>query len=186
MLETDRLLLRRFRANDVEAVYAMRSDADLMRFIRPAQTDRSESESWISLVSSRWDAERLGFCAVIEKASGEFAGWCGLWRLKETQEVEVGYALRAEFRGRGYAHEASEAFLIYGFENLGLQEIVAVARPENRNSRRVMENLGMTYDYIGRFYDHDLVHYSISRTEFERRQRHRFDDRRLSGESYAG
>jgi ribosomal-protein-alanine N-acetyltransferase len=144
----------------------MRSDADLMRFIREPQTNRAEAENWVNLVSSRWETNEVGFCAVIEKSTGKFAGWCGLWRLKETDETEVGYALIKEFRGRGYAVEASKAFLIYGFETLKLKEIVAVARPENRASRRVMERLGMSYDYTGRFYERDLVHYSITREEF--------------------
>ena len=166
MLETERLFLRKFNENDIEAVFAMRSDADVMRFIREPQTSRSEAESWIRLVSSRWETDKIGFCALFEKSSGRFVGWCGLWRLKETDETEVGYALIREFRGRGYAVEASEAFLNYGFETLNLKEIVAVARPENRASRRVMERLGMTYDYTGKFYERDLVHYSITREEF--------------------
>lgn len=166
MLETERLILRKFNQTDVDAVYAMRSDADLMRFIRDPQTNRAEAESWINLVSSRWETEKIGFCAVVEKRSGKFAGWCGLWRLKETDEIEVGYALVKEFRGKGYASEASEAFLKYGFEELNLKEIVAVARAENRASRRVMERLGMSYDYTGKFYNSDLVHYSITKEEF--------------------
>lgn len=166
MLETDRLLLRKFTENDIDAVYEMRSDRDLMRFIREPQTDRAEAQSWVNLISSRWETDKIGFCAVIEKSSGRFAGWCGLWRLKETNEIEVGYALLGDFRGKGYAAEASEAFLEYGFEALGLKEIVAVARPENRASRRVMERVGMTYDYTGRFYERELVHYSVTKEEF--------------------
>jgi len=166
MLETGRLFLRPFNENDVDAVYAMRSDSDVMRFIREPQTIRDEAESWINLISSRWQTEKIGFCAVIEKSSGKFIGWCGLWRLKETGETEIGYALIKNFRGLGYASEAAEAFLIYGFETLKLKEIVAVARPENRASWRVMERLGMSYDYTGRFYERDLVHYSITREEF--------------------
>jgi RimJ/RimL family protein N-acetyltransferase len=170
MLETERLYLRPFNEDDVDAVFAMRSDSDVMRFIREPQTSRSEAESWINLISSRWETEKIGFCAVIEKSSGKYIGWCGLWRLPETGETEVGYALIKDFRGRGYAVEAAEAFLIYGFETLQLKEIVAVARPENRASWRVMERLGMTYDYTGRFYERDLVHYSITRKEFFARQ----------------
>ena len=179
MLETERLLLRRFTEDDVDAVYAMRSDADLMRFIREPQTNRSEAENWVDLVSSRWETQRIGFCAVIEKSSRKFVGWCGLWRLRETDEIEVGYALMKEFRGRGYASEASEAFLIYAFETLNLKEVVAVARPENRASWRVMERLGMTYDYTGRFYERDLVHYSITREEFFNAKAQRREDAKI-------
>jgi ribosomal-protein-alanine N-acetyltransferase len=178
MLETERLFLRKFNENDIDLVFAMRSDADVMRFIREPQKNRAEAKSWVGLVSGRWATEKIGFCAVIEKSSGKFVGWCGLWRLKETDEIEVGYALIKEFRGRGYALEASEAFLIYGFESLNLKEIVAVARPENRASWRVMERLGMTYDYTGKFYERDLVHYSITREEFFQRQGARAQSRK--------
>jgi ribosomal-protein-alanine N-acetyltransferase len=170
MLETNRLLLRPFTKNDIDAVFAMRSDRDVMRFIRPIQTNRSEAESWINLVSSRWQDERIGFCAVIEKSSNQFIGWCGLWRLKENNETEIGYALIKKFRGQNYAVEAAERFLSYGFEDLKLEEIVAVTRPENRASWRTMEKIGMTYDYTGSFYDSELVHYSITQKEFFQRK----------------
>lgn len=172
MLETDRLFLRRMTNADVEYVFAMRSDKDVMRFIRSAETSRSATESWIDLISSRWERDKIGFCGVIEKSSERFAGWCGLWRLMETGEIEVGYALLKEFWGRGYAVEASEAFLDYGFEELKVEKIVAVTDPENRNSRRVMEKLGMSFDGIGHYYERELVHYSITRKDF-------FDARRL-------
>ena len=166
MLETDRLFLRRMTNADVEYVFTMRSDKDVMRFIRSAETSRSATESWIDLISSRWETDKIGFCAVIEKSSKRFAGWCGLWRLMETGEIEVGYALLKEFWGKGFAVEASEAFLDYGFEELKVEKIVAVTAPDNQNSRRVMEKLGMTFDGIGHYYERELVHYSITRKDF--------------------
>jgi RimJ/RimL family protein N-acetyltransferase len=166
MLETDRIILRPMKKEDVEPIFAMRSDADVMRFIRAPAIKRGEAENWINLVSSRWADEKIGFCSVIEKQSGKFLGWCGLWRLPETDEIEVGYAIAKEFWRKGYAVEAAEALLKYGFEKLNLNKIVAVAFPENKASQRVMEKLGMSYDYTGEFYECDLVHYSITREEF--------------------
>lgn len=165
MLETERLILRPLDERDVDAIYAMRSDANVMRFIREPQ-NRKESADWVKLVSSRWAKERIGFCAMVVKSSNEFAGWCGLWQLKETGETEVGYAVAVEFWGKGYATEAALEFLRYAFEKMSLGKIVAVARPENAASRRVMEKLGMRYDYTGEFYGRDLVHYSITRENF--------------------
>ncbi len=168
MFETQRLSLRPLEESDIDAVYAMRSDAEVMRFIREPQK-RSETVDWIRLVSSRWTKENIGFCAVIEKKTGSFAGWCGLWKLKETEEIEVGYAVAKEFWGKNYAAEAAETFLKYGFEQLNFKKIVAVAVPENVGSRRVMEKIGMKYDYVGQFYDRELVHYSITKNQFLRR-----------------
>ena len=166
MLETARLFLRPLNENDVDAIFALRRDAELMRFIREPQTKRAEAESWINLVSELWESEKIGFCAVIDKTSNEFIGWCGLWHLKETGETEVGYAIAGNFQRKGFASEAAEKFLEYGFHQLNLKKIVAVARPENTASRRVMEKIGMNYDGIGRYYDRDLAHYSITRENF--------------------
>lgn len=165
MLETGRLILRKFEERDIGKVFAMRSDADIMRFIREPQ-NRDEAMNWLKLVSSRWKDEKIGFCAVVEKATGQVIGWCGLWRLKETGETEVGYAIARAYWGRGLAAEAARAFLEYGFAELNLEKIVAVARPENAASRRVMEKLGMKYDYTGEFYTRQMVHYSISKEDF--------------------
>ena len=165
MLETERLILRPLNAADTDAVYAMRSDADVMRYIRKPQ-NYAETVDWIGLVSSRWTKEKIGFYSVIEKETGKFVGWCGLWKLKETGEIEVGYAIAKNFWGKNYAAEAAEKCLEHGFGELNLPQIVAVAVPENVFSRRVMEKIGMNFDYTGKFYDLELVHYSISAEKF--------------------
>ena len=105
---------------------------------------------------------------MVEKESTKVIGWCGLWRLKETGETEVGYAIAKEFWGKGFATEAARKFLEYGFDELNFETIVAVAQPENTASRRVMEKLGMQYDYTGEFYGKQLVHYSITKDRFRR------------------
>ena len=166
MFETARLFLRPLNKDDTDAIFALRRDAELMRFIREPQTKHAEAESWIKLISSLWESEKIGFCAVIDKNSNEFIGWCGLWHLKETGETEVGYAIAENFQKKGFASEAAEKFLEYGFYQLNLEKIVAVARPENKASRRVMEKIGMKYDGIGKYYDRDLAHYSILRENF--------------------
>lgn len=165
MLETERLIMRPLAESDVDKIFAMRSDEDIMRFIRKPQ-GRDESLDWIKLVSARWDTEKLGFCAVIEKETDKFLGWCGIWRLQETDELEVGYAIEKAYWGKGFATEAAEKFMQYAFEKLKTEKLVAVARPENTASRRVMEKLGMQYIATGTFYNQFLVQYAISKNEF--------------------
>ncbi len=167
MLETDRLILRPLDEKDVDAIYAMRSDADVMRFIREPQ-NRQESANWVELVSSRWENEQIGFCAILEKPSEKFVGWCGIWRLKETAELEIGYAVAKELWGNGLATEAALCFLNYAFKKLKPERVVAVARPDNAASRRVMEKLGMNFVGTGIFYDQELVRYAITRDEYAR------------------
>lgn len=162
MFETNRLTLRRLDESDVDQIFAMRSDPEVMRFIRAPQ-NRIETVNWLNLVSSRWASDRIGFCALVEKQNNRFIGWCGLWRLKETNELEIGYAIAKDVWGKGFATEAAEFFLQYAFERLNPDKIVAVAEPENVSSRRVMEKLGMKFVRRGEFYNRELVQYAVSR-----------------------
>jgi ribosomal-protein-alanine N-acetyltransferase len=162
MFETDRLILRRLGERDVDEIFAMRSNPEVMRFIREPQ-NRAESVNWLNLVSSRWESDHIGFCAIVEKRTDRFIGWCGLWQLKETDELEIGYAIARDAWGKGFATEAARVFLQYGFEQLKPEKIVGVAEPENVSSRRVMEKLGMKFVRHGEFYNRELVQYAISR-----------------------
>lgn len=165
MLETERLIMRPMVEDDVDEIFAMRSDEDIMRFIREPQ-GRDESLDWIKLVSERWDSEKLGFCVVVEKETDNFLGWCGVWRLQETDEMEIGYAIEKAQWGKGFATEAAEKFMQYAFEELKTEKLVAVARPENTASRRVMEKLGMRFVKTGEFYNQTLVQYGIKKSEW--------------------
>ena len=169
MIETERLILRKFEDSDLDDIFAMRSDHDVMRYIRQPQTDPSESAKWIRLISSFWETEGIGYCALIEKATGHLVGWCGLWRLKETDEIEVGYAISKSNWGRVFATEAAAAVIGYGFKELGLGRIVAVAFPGNKASQNVMTKLGMSYVGIGVFYGNSLAQYAIERPVWEAR-----------------
>lgn len=169
MFETERLILRRLDEKDVDAIFAMRSDPEVMRFIRAPQ-NRTETINWLNLVSSRWASDRIGFCAIVEKQNGKFVGWCGLWRLKETSELEIGYAIAKNAWGKGFATEAAQVFLRYAFEQLKTEKIVAVAEPENASSRRVMEKLGMKFVRLGEFYNRQLVQYAMSQESWMENQ----------------
>jgi ribosomal-protein-alanine N-acetyltransferase len=170
MCATDRLILRRMNKSDINEIFKMRSDSEIMRFIREPQTNPDETWNWIKLVSSEWETTKIGFCAVVEKDSMNTIGWCGLWRLKETDEIEVGYAIAKEYQRKGFATEAAAAVLEYGFDEIDLEEIVAVAYPDNAASQNVMKQLGMSFDYTGEFYGRELVHYSISKTTWKNRK----------------
>lgn len=166
MFETKRLTIRPFEDSDIDDVFAMRRDPLIMRFIREPQTKKEGTKRWIEMLSEKWEESGIGFGAVIDNETERFAGWCGLWILKETNEIEVGYAIHKEFWGKGYATEAAERVLEYAFKDLGLTRVVAVAFPENLSSINVMKKLGMTCVGVGRFYDQDLVQYAITIDQF--------------------
>ena len=168
MLETPRLIIRPFQDHDIEPIYEMRRDPEVMRYIREPQTRIEETYNWITMITALWEDSGIGFLGVEEKSTGDFVGWCGLWILKETSEIEVGYALRKESWGLGYATEAARRVLEYGFDDLSLERIVAVAVPGNDASVNIMKKLGMEYVGIGRFYDKDLVQYALLGEKFLR------------------
>ena len=170
MLETKRLILRPMNETDIDAVFAMRSDANVMKYIRETQ-NRREAENWVKLISSKWKTEKVGLCAVILKETNEFVGWCGLWILVETGEIEVGYAIATKYWKKGFAAEAAEICLQYGFNELNLDKIVACANPKNEGSQAVMRKIGMTFDHIGKYYGTDLVHYTITKEKYARNRK---------------
>jgi ribosomal-protein-alanine N-acetyltransferase len=84
----------------------------------------------LNAVLDHWEQHGFGLCAVIDKAGGAFIGFCGLQYLDGTSEIEVGYRLAKRFWGQGLATEAASASLKYGFDELGLDRIVAVVHPK--------------------------------------------------------
>ena len=111
----------------------MRSDADVMRFIREPQNRRGIrqlGQTCFEPLGERTNRLLRDNRKIFEP---EFAGWCGLWQLKETGEFEVGYAVAKDFWGKGYATEAAKEFLIYAFEKLEFEKIVGGRRsPKTR------------------------------------------------------
>jgi RimJ/RimL family protein N-acetyltransferase len=115
---------------------------------------------------AHWDQHGFGRWATIERESNKLIGWCGLSYLESTEDVEIGYGIAKSYWGKGLASEAAAAVIKWGFEDLGLNHIVAVAWPENAASRRVMDRLGMTYVKIASHYRTEVVYYAISREEY--------------------
>lgn len=167
MFETARLILRPFTDADVDAIAALRSDPKFMRYIKPTET-RAQAISWMQLVTRYWKTDNYGFWAVVLKESSVTIGWSGTWNLLETREKEVGFAIAPALWGSGLATEAAAVALEFTFENRHADRAVAVAKPENLASRRVMEKLGMKFESERFFksYNLKLAYYSIAREEY--------------------
>jgi RimJ/RimL family protein N-acetyltransferase len=126
----------------------------------PATLSREESDALVSGIEARFAEREFGLWAVEVVGVTSFAGFVGLtvprFSAPFTPCVEVGWRLAAEHWGHGYATEGGRAALTFGFDVLGLSEIVAFTVPENVRSRRVMEKLGMTRDPNDDF-DHPVL-----------------------------
>ena len=148
-LRTPRLTLRPWRESDLEPLTAILSDPEVTRHLfgegRPLNADEAR-EAYGRRVAS-WENDGLGFWALELQGTGELIGWAGLQvsRYEKGLEgvVEAGWTLGRAWWGNGYATEAAEASLRWGFEQRGLERVYAFHEPANRRSERVMEGLGM-------------------------------------------
>jgi ribosomal-protein-alanine N-acetyltransferase len=166
-IETARLRLCPFTPEDLDEFCLIRSDPEVMRFIGGSASTREQTEAALIKHLSRWEEHGFGHWAVrFKKNPTLLLGWCGLDLLDTTSEIEVGYGLARNYWGLGIATEAAEATLRFGLEHLKLDRIVAVAYPQNTQSRRVMEKLGMTRVKNGFYYGAEMVYYQILRREF--------------------
>lgn len=170
--ETERLLLRALRSDDAHA-YAEHifSDADVMRYMSTTGTVHDNPKAvalgYISERNKQWREMGFGAWAVVEKATSRFMGHVGLFIIDHTDVVEVGYALGKVFWGKGYATEAAQEALRYGFVEKDMQKIEAVAFPDNVASIRVMAKLGMQdMGITDEYYNTTLAHYRMTRTQF--------------------
>jgi RimJ/RimL family protein N-acetyltransferase len=148
-LETQRLLLRRFTMADADHLMSLDADPDVMRFVSggmPTSRDEIENEVLPAFLGYYERYEGYGFWAVIEKTTGEFAGWFHFrpGPAAGPGEVELGYRLRRPAWGRGYATEGSRALIATGFTKFGVRRVTAEAMAVNTASRRVMEKAGLT------------------------------------------
>jgi ribosomal-protein-alanine N-acetyltransferase len=160
-----RLVLRPFTAEDVEPLYhILQEDGVLRYFPNPTSPPRERVERIIAHQLDHWAEHRLGWWAVEPRGKGELIGWNGLQFLPETDEVEVGYLLSKAYWGQGLATEGARAGLQYGFEVLGLDQIIGLVHPENRASQRVLEKLGMSFVDRSRYFGLELLRYRLDRS----------------------
>ncbi len=165
-LETTRLRLRMPTMGDLNDIYLLGSNPTVMRYINGGKAE-SREEAKVNLEKRiQISKDVLGYWVTTEKIGNRTIGWMALKPLEETQEIEIGYRLLEEVWGKGYATEGGKMLLQYGFEQLNLPRIVAVARVANKASIRVMEKLGMHYEKTGKFYGVSCVYYAIDRNEY--------------------
>jgi [ribosomal protein S5]-alanine N-acetyltransferase len=145
-LETPRLHLRPFTPADVDAIHAVYSDPEVMRWVGtgPLAT-RAATERLLESYGGHQEALGFAFWAVLERDSGELIGDAGLHRTA-VGETELGYTLAKRAWGRGYATEAAGAWLDAAFGDLAIAEVIALAEPPNHASAHVLDKLGFRRD----------------------------------------
>lgn len=145
-LETARLILRPWRAQDVEPFIAMMAEPEVARFLNTSGTPMDRLDAWraLALIIGHWALNGHGLFAVEEKASGAFVGRVGAWRPEGRAELELGWGLCRVYWGRGYAHEAARAAGGWMFDALGAPVIASLIHADNARSAALARRLGMT------------------------------------------
>lgn len=180
ILETPRLALRQFTEDDVNNLFGLNSDPEVMRYLTggkptPREKIRDQIIPFHLAVYGRLD--RLGTWAAESTATGEFLGWFHLrpGLDHDITDVELGYRLRRSTWNKGYATEGSRALISMGFTDLGVERVFAHTMTVNTASRRVMEKCGLavvrTTPYKGadpiEGAEHGEVEYALTKPEWE-------------------
>ena len=162
-LETERLIMRMWRDADFEEYAELCADPEVMRYLGGKVFDRTEAWRQMASMIGHWYLRGYGIWAVEEKGSGRLAGRIGCINPEGWPGFEVGWTLKREFWGKGYATEAGRRALEYGFNELDKPHIISLIHPENRASIRVAERLGETLEGNARVFDTDVLVYGIDR-----------------------
>ena len=165
MIETERLKFRPITLDDLDQLFEMRSDPDVARYLGGVPT-REKADA-----RARWHIEchkklGIGMCIMTYKPENKDIGFAGIQPLEIAGEIEVGYSMDKAHWGLGIGTEACRGWLDYGFNQYGLERIIAVADPANTGSTHIMEKNGMKYERNIFAYEADCAMYGISKEEF--------------------
>jgi RimJ/RimL family protein N-acetyltransferase len=164
VIETKRLLLRPLTLGDVDELIAMHDHPDVARFLK--QLERATAEERLRLAEQEWLERSYGMFAVLDRLTGRFLGRAGQKHWEQFDETEVGWALRRDAWGQGYATEAVGACLDWGFESLDALYLTAMIHPENEASIRLAQRLGMSRLRADILLGEPVVVYSLDRGDW--------------------
>lgn len=181
-LETERLIIRNWKETDRDLFHLINFDEQVMAFF-PFRRDRVQSDAMMDDLKARIRVDGYGFTAIALKDGGAAIGFCGLANAKledafPEEAIEIGWRLAPTYWGKGYATEAAERLIKFGFETLNLDEIVSFAVADNIRSTAIMKRIGMVRQ-AERDFDHPRVPdthphlvrhvvYAISRSDWKR------------------
>ena len=172
ILETERLVLRMFRESDLDSYAEMCASEVVMRYISTGRT-LSRMEAWrdMALVLGHWQLRGYGLWAVEERQSRSLVGRIGCWNPEGWPGFELGWMLRHQYWGHGYATEGARAAMNYAFSVLKVPRVISLIYPENTRSVRVARQLGEQLEgtlEVAMIPGVQLEVYGIHREEWER------------------
>jgi ribosomal-protein-alanine N-acetyltransferase len=166
-VETARLRLRSFTHEDLDGLWRIASDPEVMRHMGDGVPfTRDVTLVNLTGIINAFERRGWGRWALEKRDGGGLIGYCGLAHGCEEIGVELVYLLARGEWGKGIATEAAAATLRYGFESLNFNSIAAVTRPNNWRSRRVMQRLGMSFERDACYHGYNCVCYRLAREDW--------------------
>jgi [ribosomal protein S5]-alanine N-acetyltransferase len=163
IFETERLRVRQFTADDAYEFFLMNGDEEVVRYIRPVKT-RAECDVFLQEIIKYSEEHPLfGRWAVYEKNSGHFVGSFAAIPIKDTEKMQLGYALLREMRGKGYATELTKKGIQYFFENTDYTVVHAQTESGNSASAKVLLRCGFTESGRHMEGEKEIVEFSINK-----------------------
>ena len=162
-LETDRLIMQMWREDDIEEYAELCADPEVMRFLGGKTFDRTEAWRHMASMIGHWQLRGYGIWAVVEKVSGRLAGRIGCINPAGWPGFEVGWTLKREFWGKGYATEGAHRALQYAFTELNQVHVISLIHADNHGSIHVAERLGEKLEGTARVVGIDVLVYGIDR-----------------------
>ena len=161
-LETKRLRLRLFTVNDLQIMYKLSTDPDVIKYADTAVKDMEEARQRLEQ-GPLSDYKKYGYgrFAVELKETGRVIGFCGIKYLPEIDLPEVGYRYLKECWGKGIGTEAAKVCVEFARDDLKIKKLIALIIPENIGSIKVAEKLGMTKGPLIHIYDVDAYQYEM-------------------------
>jgi RimJ/RimL family protein N-acetyltransferase len=169
VITTDRLVLRRLTHDDFDAVRRIHSDPEVM-WVYGEVFSEDKTREFIQRNLDRYEKHGVAFFAITLKNDGELIG-CGGIIMQETDqgvEPEIGYQIRRDQQGNGYATEMARACIQYAFGTMKANHIISLIRPDNMPSRRVAEKNGLSVDREMMFHEMPHLVYRLTKAEWQR------------------
>jgi RimJ/RimL family protein N-acetyltransferase len=173
VLTTQRLRLEPMSDAHLDGLFQLNSDPEVMRYITGRPETLDETRQVIERVKGRWRDIGYSWWSFIELSTGELVGAGCIQHLGQDRAnpLEIGWRLRTDRRGQGLASEAARAMAAFAFDTLQGELLCAICDPDNRNSSRVMERLGMHYKGLETWHDSTVSVYQITGAQWQLMQR---------------
>jgi [ribosomal protein S5]-alanine N-acetyltransferase len=165
-ITTDRLILRSLKDSDEQAVYSLRSNNMINKYLdRPKMKNINEAKDFIKKINTGLKLNGWFYWVISRKENAELMGTICLWNFSDDKKTaEIGYELMLPFQRKGFADEALKNIISYGFNKIGLEKIEAYTHKENISSIRLLErnNFELNPDRHGQHNADNLI-YSLYR-----------------------